>query len=301
MLDQTRSGASRVLAFAQVCSEAARRSNERRRDEYVKEVWWGKLAGGTLGLVVGGWIGGLVGVLLGHQLDEGISRELGRDEESPKVDDGRIQLEFFTTTFSVMGHLAKADGRVSEDEIAAARRVMRRMNLSREQKREAIRLFEEGKRGDFPLGAVLQSFRARCQGRRDLLHTFTAIQLEAALADGQIHSDARRVLWQVCSELEISRLELAQLEAMVRAQGGRTGPATAAPADRLGHAYGVLGVDRAASDDDVKMAYRRLMSRHHPDKLIAKGLPQEMLDLARDKAREINTAYDLIKETRGFH
>jgi DnaJ like chaperone protein len=109
------------------------------------------------------------------------------------------------------------------------------------------------------------------------------------------------VLWQVCSELDISRLELAQLEAIARAQGHRANPASVAATDRLGHAYGVLGIERSASDEDVKKAYRRLISQHHPDKLVSRGLPQEMLDLARDKAREINTAYDLIKETRGKH
>jgi DnaJ like chaperone protein len=267
----------------------------------MKSIWWGKLAGGTLGLVAGGWLGALIGVVLGHQLDEGIVRELGEDGDEGLADNSRIQLEFFTTTFSVMGHLAKADGRVSEDEIAVARGVMRRMKLTSEQTTAAIKLFTEGKRTDFPLSRVLQSLRACAQGRRDVLHTFVEIQLQAALADGNLHPDTRRVLWQVCSELDISRLELAQLEAIARAQGRRANPTRAAPTDRLAHAYGVLGVERSASDDDLKKAYRRLMSQHHPDKLVSRGLPQEMVDLARDKAREINTAYDLIKETRGLH
>ena len=267
----------------------------------MKSIWWGKLAGGTLGLVAGGWLGALIGVVLGHQLDEGIVRELGEDEDETLADNSRIQLEFFTTTFSVMGHLAKADGRVSEDEIAAARGVMRRMKLTSEQTTAAIRLFTEGKRADFPLSSVLQSFRGCVKGRRDVLHTFVEIQLQAALADGNLHPDTRRVLWQVCSELDISRLELAQLEAIARAQGYRASQIRSAPTDRLAHAYGVLGVDRTVSDEDLKKAYRRLMSQHHPDKLVSRGLPQEMVDLARDKAREINTAYDLIKETRGLH
>jgi len=266
-----------------------------------KNIWWGKLAGGALGLVVGGPLGALVGVLLGHQLDEGIVRELEESDDEALADNSRVQLEFFTTTFSVMGHLAKADGRVSEDEIAAARGVMRRMKLSAEQTSAAIKLFTDGKRADFPLAQVLHGFRDCVQGRRDVLHTFVEIQLQAALADGNLHPDTRRVLWQVCSELDISRLELAQLEAIARAQGHRANPASVAATDRLGHAYGVLGVERNASDEDVKKAYRRLISQHHPDKLVSRGLPQEMLDLARDKAREINTAYDLIKEARGMH
>jgi DnaJ like chaperone protein len=273
----------------------------------MREIWWGKLAGATLGAVVGGWVGGLIGVLLGHQLDLGLARELehrGGEGAAPgAAPDSGVQLEFFTTTFAVMGHLAKADGRVSKDEIAAARRVMHRMKLSADQTRAAIKLFEQGKRPDFPLAGVLESFKRRCRGRRDLLYTFVEIQLQAALADGQLHPETRRVLWQVCGALDISGLELAQLEALARAHSGpRGGPARpAAPADRLGEAYRVLGLEREASDAAVKKAYRRLMSQHHPDKLISKGLPAAMMDLARDKAREINIAYDLIKEARGMH
>jgi DnaJ like chaperone protein len=272
------------------------------RGAVVKDIWWGKVAGGTLGLVVGGWLGGLIGVLLGHQLDEGLAREFASlDGETPPAG-GRVQLEFFSTTFSVMGHLAKADGRVSEDEIAAARRVMRGMKLTPEQTQAAIRLFEQGKRADFPLNEVLASFEQCCRGRRDLLYTFVEIQLQSALADGQIHPETRRVLWQVCMQLDISGLELAQLEALARAHSGqRAEPGPPAPADRLADAYRVLGLERDASDDEVKKAYRRLMSQHHPDKLISKGLPGAMMDLAREKAGQINIAYDLIKESRRMH
>jgi DnaJ like chaperone protein len=271
-------------------------------------MWWGKLVGGLLGLIVGGWLGLLIGVLIGHQLDLGIARELGRgggrDDEGASAHGGRIQLEFFTTTFSVMGHLAKADGRVSEDEIAAARRVMRGMRLTPEQTQAAIRLFEQGKRPDFPLASVLEDFVHVCRGRRDLLYTFVEIQLQAALADGQqIHPETARILGQVCTVLGLSRLELAQLEAIARAHAGRAAGARPqqVTADRLGEAYRVLGIDRGASDEAVKKAYRRLISQHHPDKLVSKGLPQSMLDLAREKAREINIAYDVIKEARGMH
>jgi len=265
-----------------------------------KSLWWGKAAGGTIGFVVGGPLGALIGVLLGHQVDEGLTRELARGDAEAASAGTRLQLEFFTTTFSVMGRIAKADGRVSEDEIAAARGVMRHMKLAPDQIRAAIKLFEQGKRADFPMASILQSFRISCEGRRDILHTFIEIQLQAALADGRLHPETRRVLWQVCSELDISRLEFAQLEAIARAHG-HADPGRVAPADGLGHAYGVLGIERGATDDDVKLAYRRLISQHHPDKLVSRGLPQEMLDLARDKAREINAAYDLIKDARGMH
>ena len=65
--------------------------------------------------------------------------------------------------------------------------------------------------------------------------------------------------------------------------------------------YEVLGVERSSTQDEIKSAFRRLASQHHPDKLVSKGLPQSMLDLAREKAREINIAYDVIKEARGMH
>lgn len=261
--------------------------------------WWGKVIGGALGFAVGGPIGALIGVAIGHGFD-GKSPLDWRDMSN--ADAGRVQTVFFTTVFSVMGHLAKSDGRVSEREIAMARAVMAHMNLQSAQAEAAMRLFSEGKRPDFPLDEVLAQFKRECRLRRDLFITFLEIQLQAALADGEINADERQVLRRICAALGMPEAVLRQLEALLRMQQQRSGPGGAARPQRdlLADAYQVLGVTPAASDAEVKRAYRKLMSQHHPDKLVAKGLPEEMLRVAQEKAKDITRAYDLVKEARGM-
>jgi DnaJ like chaperone protein len=181
------------------------------------------------------------------------------------------------------------------------------MSLSPEMRRTAIGLFNEGKSTAFDLDAVLDQFREECHRRRNLLQMFLEIQLHACFADGAVHAEERRVLQYICQRLGISRQEFAHLEALVRAartfagagaQGGRW--RGAAPSrDRTAEAYEVLGVKRDASDAEVKTAYRRLMNQHHPDKLVAKGLPEEMVALATEKTQEIKAAYETVKAARG--
>lgn len=259
--------------------------------------WWGKLIGGALGFVIGGPIGALIGVVIGHGFDD----KQGLDWQDTGAGAERVQTVFFTATFSVMGHIAKADGRVSEHEIQMARAVMAHMNLSEAQTEAAIRLFNEGKRADFPLDAVMQQFRQECQRRLNLLRMFLEIQLQAAMADGEINPAERQALERICAHLGISPYDLQQLEALIRMQQrrGRAQPPRAR-ADGVAEAYRVLGVERGANDAEIKKAYRRLMSRHHPDKLAAKGLPEEMMRVAQEKAQEITKAYDIVKEARGI-
>lgn len=266
--------------------------------------YWGKIIGGAIGLATLGPVGGLVGLVVGHQFDKGLQDRRAGFGGVGGTDPAGVREAFFHATFSVMGHLAKADGRVSEEEIRAARAVMYQMQLSPELTREAMRLFNEGKAPEFPLDQALQRFRQDARNRHDLFRTFLLIQIQAALASGQIHTAERDVLWRICQALGISRVELAQLEAMVRAQtifgGGPGRPQQVTPGQSLAEAYKVLGVDASTPDAEVKRAYRRLMSQHHPDKLLARGLPESMRGVAEERTREIRAAYDAVREARGM-
>ncbi len=266
--------------------------------------YWGKVAGGLIGWVAGGPVGAALGMFLGHQFDRGFQIQMGEQAYRAEYGDPRlIQTTFFHATFSIMGHIAKADGRVSEDEIRAARAVMYHMHLTPEQVKSAIALFTEGKRSDFALDQTLLQFRRDVHQRHDLFRAFVEIQMQAALASGKLHRVERDVLWRICRNLGISRVELAQIEALVRAQRGfgrGRGAAKRSHQGSLGDAYKVLGVERNATDKEVKTAYRRLINQHHPDKLVAKGLPESMLSTAKEKTREINSAYDTVKESRGM-
>ena len=265
----------------------------------------GVLIGAVLGFMLGGPLGALLGAILGQSLSVGVSHTGWSGHDAV-----RAQHAFFTTTFSVLGHVAKADGHVSESEIRTARLFMAQMNLNEEQTRAAMELFNQGKQPDFPLEQVLRRFRADVGGRYDLISMFLEIQIHAAYADGVMHPAERQLFTRICEVLGVSEFQFRRLEQFIRAQrafhagaGGGAGGRQMPPAERqdqLAAAYQTLGVEPKASDGDIKTAYRKLMKQHHPDKLVAKGLPPEMIKVAQERVQQINVAYDLIKSSRGI-
>src|SRR5579863_10503458 len=222
--------------------------------------WIGKLAGGLIGLPFGP-VGVAIGVLLGHQFD--LTQQ--QEEEvpgSPPPDVAAIGERFFRATFRVMGYLAKADGRVSEREISAARGVMSDLRLNPQQIQAAITYFTAGKQADFDPAAELGSLRFACQGRPELLRVFLEIQVRAALGGNNMEGPVRNLLNRVANSLGVSPLELAQIEAVLRIRTGafhhapgsqgysRTnggGPARASTAEQLDQAYKVLETTPNAS------------------------------------------------------
>lgn len=265
--------------------------------------WWGKIIGGAFGYMLVGPLGAVLGAALGHNLDRGLDSLPDDDGGSRGPQRGsqeRVQTAFFTTTFSVMGNLCKADGQVSPEEIALAQSVMQQMDLDAGQKKLAIKLFNEGKNPDFPLDEVLQQFRSECLFRRNLIRMFIEILLAAAYADGVMHPQEQRLLLHICDELKFSQREYRQLEDMIRAERHyqQTGNRQQGPSAK--DAYAILNITSSASDAEVKKAYRRLMNQHHPDKLVSKGLPEEMMKMASQKTHEIKQAYETIKRERGL-
>ncbi len=272
--------------------------------------WWGKIVGGAFGYLLGGPLGGVLGAALGHRFDEGLN---SIPDEAVGWGTGaqeRVQTAFFTATFSVMGHVAKADGQVTRDEIRMAEAVMAEMDLDTAQRRAAVNLFSEGKRKAFPLDDILEQLRRECHGRTTLIRMFIEILLQAAYADGRYDDVEDRAIRHICQVLGFSEFEYVGLRRMIEAElhfrsGWRRGeradrgePSPAGPSTR--DAYAVLGVAADASDADVKKAYRRLLSQHHPDKLVAKGLPEEMMKIATQKTHEIKQAYEHVKLARGM-
>ena len=271
--------------------------------------WGGKLIVGLLGMLIGGPIGLAIGVLIGHFLDRGVERGQSFNPFRPYRPGEReeVQEALFSAVFSIMGHLAKADGRVSEQEIGQAEAIMSRMQLNDEQRRRAQEAFRQGKDDDFPLDRTVAEFRQRIRRRRHLVVVFLELLLQTALADGELHAEEERILFRVAAGLGVPESQFRQILNMVLAQArfggaGAAGAGGAAGPSRpsLGEAYQVLGVNEDASDQEVKKAYRRLMSEHHPDKLAARGVPEEMIRVSTEKTAEISKAYDMIKEARGM-
>jgi len=261
--------------------------------------WWGKVLGGAFGFALGGPLGAAFGAAMGHRFDKGLAQNHypGGHRASNQE---RTQTAFFIATFSVMGHIAKADGRVTKDEIALAQAVMREMALDTIQSKVARELFNQGKQPGFELDSIIDQFRHECSRRRVLIQMFIEIQLHAAYADGDLHPREREILEDLASRLGFSKQHLHQLEMLVQAQRARQHSTTGTNSIPLEKAYGILGIDPTTSDADVKKAYRRMMSQHHPDKLVAKGLPEEMMKIATAQAQEIRAAYDVIKGVRNM-
>jgi DnaJ like chaperone protein len=273
--------------------------------------WTGKIVGGILGALTGtGPIGVALGVVLGHQFDE----YSGDAQAGPRLNSSdnlaEIGERFFRATFRIMGYLAKADGRVSEREIAAARGVMSDLRLNSQQVQAAIDYFTAGKQGNFDPTAELGGLRHACQGRPELLRVFLEIQVRAALSGNNMEGPVRDLLTRVAGRLGVSPLELAQIETVLRIRTGsfHQGPGqgqggyarTNGGTEQLDQAYKVLETTPTASKDEIVKAYRRQLSRHHPDKLKANGLPDSMIEHAKQRTQLIIEAYELICERRGL-
>jgi len=168
--------------------------------------------------------------------------------------------------------------------------------LSPQQRKVAINLFSEGKKDGFPLETVLEQFRREVARRRNLVQMFLEIIIATAFADGSLHSSEQNLLEKISRDLGYSKPEFEDL--LNRVTGQAQFFAQESVTDRLAAAYDLLGVSADVSDTDLKKAYRRQMNQHHPDKLVAKGLPEEMMDIATAKTQEIKAAYELIKSQR---
>jgi DnaJ like chaperone protein len=247
-------------------------------------------------------IGALVGGALGFMFDA--SRQQQR-RRTP------TQGGYVAPLFALIGAVAKADGRVSEAEIAIAERLMARMGLDQDVRRVAIEAFNEGKQPEFDATAVIDELRQWVGHRRD--HAFPVIDvvIETVLAEGQPSPEKMALLRQLAFALRVSDMELMALMAMkgyawnAASGGGYRGNAYGGggyvPPQRNTSGpdpYTVLGISRSVDDRAIKRAYRKLISEHHPDRL--GDLPEDMRKRAEARASEINAAYERIKAERGF-
>ena len=261
---------------------------------------WGKIFGGLAGLATGRPLLALLGIFLGYQFDRGFAERFSQfrteGQGSYTLSDG-----FARALFQAIGHMAKSDGRVTDDEIRAARALMHRLNMGPTQIRRAIVWFAEGKQAAFPLEATVRQLRAQHARQAELRSLFLRLLMEVSLSKSRIQRVERNILWRICKELDISRVEMAQVEAMLRAQRGfRKSPQGDSDAAKVAGAYGTLGIDRSATNAEVKKAYRRLMNKHHPDKIVAGNPDAAVIDEAERQTHEIRSAYDLLKTRRSM-
>ncbi len=261
-----------------------------------------------IGAIIGAIIGYLLlrdifGALIGGTIGWAIASSARVRRRVPPVGD------FVAPLFAVLGAVAKADGRVSESEIAVAERLMRRMNLDAEQRRVAIAGFNQGKQPGYDVDAAMAQLRQWTAGRRDHAITIVDVVVETVLAEGP--SEAKMaMLRRLAAALHLSEMELMALMAMKGyawtpggrgRQGWQAGAGGYTPPQRAPAGpdpYTILGVSRDADDRAVKRAYRKLISEHHPDRM--GDLPEDLRRRAEQRASEINAAYERIKAERGM-
>ena len=256
---------------------------------------FGKLIGALVGFVLfRSPFGLLIGAMIGHVYDVAAAQL-----RPPSMGKG-----FIEPLFGFAGALSKSDGRVSEVEIAAAESLMARLRLDSAQRRSAIERFNAGKQADFPVQVAIADLKRWCGGRRDLAFLVLDLLLDLVYAEGALAVAKLALVRTLCSALGLSDHELAALSAMkgyaAAAPGAPRGAGSRAsvPGPLRADPYAVLGLDRGAAERDIKRAYRKLISQHHPDKL--GDVPDELKRRADDRAREINAAYERIKSERRF-
>lgn len=231
---------------------------------------------------------------------------------------------YLVVLFEALGHISKAKGVVTQDNIALATRLMDQLNLDSDKRKLAQESFNKGKSANYPLQERLQELYNHYRYRKKVLNVFCEQLIIAAVMDGVLDEKEQQVLFIVARIFHIPQTQMAMYIQMMMAsqqfrqsgtyQGGyyqyehyqqnsgyqQNSYQRRTSQNDIDNAYKILGVAPSSDPATIKRAYRKLMNEHHPDKLMSKGLPKEMLEAAKKRAQEIQAAYDAIKLHRGF-
>ncbi len=244
--------------------------------------WFGKIMGGSVGFMLGGPIGALIGVSLGHALIDDKVRA-NYTESGRLTNQEQRQAVFFTAIFAMFGKMAKADGRVCENEINVVRSFMQdKLRLDKAAQQFAMGIFNEAKDNNTPFEDYARQFGQVFQKEPQLRMMFFEMLFSVALADGVLHPAEEKILHAAPPLLGLPGDAFANVRRQFVSD--------------LSHHYAMLGLENGADLSDVKKAYRKLVSEYHPDKIIAKGLPEDFIKFAEQKFREINEAYEAIQK-----
>lgn len=287
--------------------------------------WLGKILGFIFGFMILGPIGGLLGIFLGHMFDSNFSKSYAK--ANPFKFFGALNKTkklYFYSLFSCIGHLSKVDGRVSEHEIKTARDIMRRLKLNQEQTKAAMDAFNAGKSANFNIHFYLKQLKEQSHGDKNLARMFMEFQIEAAYSDADLSNLEMQLLLAMAYTLGINKREFDNIHKRFRAQfefrqqfeenssywdkkkynynnqSHKNNNTQSSHGVSLSSAYALLNVKSSDDATTVKRAYRKQMNQYHPDKLVAKGLPDDLMKAATEKAQNIKAAYEIIKQSKGW-
>jgi DnaJ like chaperone protein len=243
-----------------------------------------------------GFVGAFIGLFVGAFIDR--LRAYGSGGVNP-LRNALRQTVFLETMFISMGRLAKADGRVSTQEITHAEELMKQLGMTTEHRAQAIDLFKRGASPGFDIKPTYARFVSVCGQTKHLKQMLLVYLITMAMADGHVHPEEEVLLAEIAELLGYPPAYFKQLMDMVLNQSHFEG-GQASTENSLEDAYKALGVTKESTDQEIKRAYRKLISQYHPDKLIGQGLPADMIAMATEKAKEIQKAHDLIQQTRNI-
>ncbi len=252
--------------------------------------WLGKMIGGTIGFALGGPLGAIAGAAFGHTFVDKkednylLSRPNTRETLSSNEE---AQLIFFTAVFSMLAKLCKADGRVSEKEILEVEAFMKKdLHLDQNSQSTAINIFRQALNSMESFEGFAIQFYSTFRTQPNIIELMMDILLRVSTADGIITEKEEAILTSASRIFNYSDSEYNRLKSRYIKITNKY--------------YAVLKCDETASDEEIKRQYRKLATEYHPDKIEAKGLPEEFIKFANDKFSEIQEAYDAIKKERGL-
>ncbi len=240
---------------------------------------WGKILGGAAGFAVGGPLGAIIGTVAGHAYD----RMRATGPEAGRQDTAK-QTAFAIAVIVLSAKMAKADGHVTRDEVEAFEQVF---HIPPDERKNVGRLFDQARKDSSGFEPYAKQVARMFRDNPAVLEELLAGLFHIARADGVAHPAEIEYLHQVA---EIFTIDAAVFD---RIRAAHLGADKADP-------YAILGVNHDATDDEVRSTWRRLTREHHPDRLIAQGMPQDFIDAATGEMATINAAFDTIARQRGM-
>ncbi|UCE81915.1 MAG: TerB family tellurite resistance protein [Deltaproteobacteria bacterium] len=249
--------------------------------------WFGKIVGGTLGFAIGGPLGAIAGAALGHTFD--VSRVQYYEDETPRLSyQEQAQMTFFVGAFSMLAKLSRADGRISPEEIRAVSDFMKHdLNLSPETEMFATQVFNNAIDSPNSFQDFATQFYYQFQHQPQLLDLMMDILLRVSVADGTLSESEERLINSAAKIFKFSEKRYKEVKSRY--------------APDFEKYYAILDTDSSASDEEIKKKYRKLAKEYHPDTIASKGLPEEFTNFAHEKFREIQEAYEFVKQKRGMN
>jgi DnaJ like chaperone protein len=258
--------------------------------------WIGKVIGGAVGWAIGGPLGMIAGVAFGNLFDraEQFTTDRGFQSDTPSPGAGgysreqQSQMVFFVGAFSMLARIATIDGRlVVEEQRKVEEFIDQDLKLDMQSRSAALRVFHAALSGGGTFEQFAVQFQQNFSHEPALLELMIDIFYRIAAADGVINAAEEQLIEQAA---RIFRISEALLDSIRRRYSGGSGSSS--------RAYAVLGLEKDATVDEIKKAYRKLSIEFHPDTVASKGLPEEFTKFATEKFRAIQEAYDALKAER---